>query len=97
MIGSTPGGGPANGDADACGDTDQLGMPRPFDGVRGRDCDIKPVEFYPVVNDLVLLEHMRTQYVPPDADDPNPLAPGGEYRIEAQFENAGSHNLQLGV
>ena len=80
------------GDNDGCGLTDQEGLTRPIDGNGDglRVCDIGAIEFYPVVNDLVWLERVRTDYVPPDPDHVNPLAPGGAYRIELTYRNGGS-------
>jgi hypothetical protein len=83
------------GDDDACGRTDQLGLKRSIDGDGDglRGCDIGAVEFYPVVNDLVSLERVRTDYVPPDPSRINPLAPAGEYRIEMTYRNDGGSTL----
>ena len=65
------------GNDTACPATDQLETPR-----RGR-CDIGAVEFYPVVNDLVALANVKTDFDPTPV--PNGLA--GTFRITAEFTN----------
>jgi hypothetical protein len=83
------------GTNDACGLIDQVGLTRPIDGNGDgqRICDIGAVEFYPVVTDLVSIERVRTDYVPPDPNEVNPLAPGGAYRIEMTYRNGDSMPL----
>jgi hypothetical protein len=79
------------GDASACGPTDQQGLARPIDGNGDgyRACDIGAVEFYPVVNDLVQLDKLKSKYTPPSpvSRHVNPLAAGGAFRITAVFAN----------
>ena len=62
----------------ACPPTDQLGTPR------NGPCDIGAVEFYPVVNNLVSLANLSTDF---DAA-PVPGGPAGTFRITAEFTNA---------
>ena len=65
------------GNDSACPASDQLETPR-----RGA-CDIGAVEFYPVVNDLVALGNMSTDFNP----SPVPGGPAGTFRITAEFTN----------
>jgi hypothetical protein len=67
----------------ACPTIDQLDTPR-----RGR-CDIGAVEFYPVVNDLVAVANVKTDF------DPTPVSngPAGTFRITAEFTNTGTQTI----
>ena len=59
-----------------------------------RACDIGAVEFYPVVNDLIELDSLRSTYVPPSRrDQKNPLTAGGTFEITAVFANHGAQNI----
>jgi hypothetical protein len=71
------------GNNTACPATDQLETPR-----RGR-CDIGAVEFYPVVNDLVALANVKTDF------DPTPVPNGaaGTLRITAEFTNTSPQTI----
>jgi hypothetical protein len=71
------------GNNTACPATDQLETPR-----RGR-CDIGAVEFYPVVNDLVALANVKTDFDP----TPVPNGPAGTFRIIAEFTNTGTQTI----
>ncbi len=68
------------GNKDACPPTDQLNTPRLG------TCDIGAVEFYPVVNDLIAVSNIRTDF---DAT-PATNAPAGTFHISVDFTNAGS-------
>jgi hypothetical protein len=84
------------GDNAVCGAIDQQGLTRPIDGNGDgvRTCDIGAVEFYPVVNDLVVLDSMRSTYVPPSARERlNPLTAGGTFEITAVFTSAGAQDI----
>ncbi len=84
------------GDNAVCGATDQQGLARPIDGNGDgvRTCDIGAVEFYPVVNDLVVLDSLRSTYVPPSARErSNPLTAGGTFEIAAVFTTAGAQHI----
>jgi hypothetical protein len=65
------------GNESACPPTDQLETPR------NGPCDIGAVEFYPVLNDLVVLANVSTAF---DAT-PVPSGPAGTFRITAEFIN----------
>jgi hypothetical protein len=65
------------GNEAACAATDQLDTPR-----RGI-CDIGAVEFYPVVNDLVVVSNISSGFDP----KPVPGGPAGTLRITAEFTN----------
>jgi hypothetical protein len=67
----------------ACPPTDQLDMPR------RRSCDIGAVEFYPVVNDLIALSSLTTDF------DPTPAAnaPAGTFHITAEFTNSSGQTI----
>jgi hypothetical protein len=71
------------GNDTACPATDQLETPR-----RGR-CDIGAVEFYPLVNDLVALANVKTDF--DSTPVPNGLA--GRFRITAEFTNTGTQTI----
>jgi len=82
-------------DDEACSRRDQQGLVRGIDGnadsVRG--CDIGAIEFYPVVTEWVQLDRVRATFVPPDPTQPNPLAAGGSYQIDAAFTNVGGETI----
>jgi hypothetical protein len=65
------------GNEAACAATDQLDTPR-----RGI-CDIGAVEFYPIINDLVAVGNVSTEFDPTAA----PNGPAGTFRITAEFTN----------
>jgi hypothetical protein len=67
----------------ACSATDQLGPPR-----LGA-CDIGAIEFYPVVNDLVALANLSTDFDPA----PVPNGPAGTFRITAEFINTSNQAI----
>ena len=71
------------GNESVCPRTDQLETPR-----RGR-CDIGAVEFYPVVNDVVALANVKTDFDP----TPVPNGPAGTFRIIAEFTNTGTQTI----
>ena len=84
------------GDTAVCGATDQQGLARPIDGDGDgvRACDIGAVEFYPVLNDLVELQSLRSRYNPPSArEQSNPLTAGGTFEITAVFANVGAQDI----
>jgi hypothetical protein len=65
------------GNDSACPASDQLSTPR-----RGA-CDIGAVEFYPIINDLVAVANMTTDFDP----TPVPDGPAGTFHITADFTN----------
>jgi hypothetical protein len=67
----------------ACSATDQLDTPR-----RGT-CDIGAIEFYPVVNDLVAVGNVSTDF---DATS-IPGGPAGIFRITAEFTNTSNQTI----
>ena len=67
----------------ACPATDQLDTPR-----LGA-CDIGAIEFYPVVNDLVAVGNVSTDF---DAT-PVPGGPAGTFRITADFTNTSNQAI----
>ena len=76
-----------SGDNGPCPTTDQLDHPRADgDGDGIRVCDIGAVEFFPVVNDSLLLSGIETAF------DPTPAAgaSAGVFTVTATFSNASS-------
>jgi hypothetical protein len=71
------------GNESACPPTDQLETPR------NGACDIGAVEFYPVVNDLVVLANVNTAF---DAT-PVPAGPAGTFRLTAEFTNTSTQPI----
>ena len=67
----------------ACPPTDQLDTPR------NGPCDIGAIEFYPVVNDLVAVGNVSTDF---DAT-PVPGGPAGTFRITADFTNTSNQAI----
>ena len=67
----------------ACSATDQLDTPR-----LGA-CDIGAIEFYPIVNDLVAVGDVSTDF---DAT-PVPGGPAGTFRITAEFTNTSNQAI----
>jgi hypothetical protein len=67
----------------ACPPTDQLGTPR------NGPCDIGAVEFYPIVNDLVALANVSTNW----DSTPVPGGPAGTFRITAEFTNTSNQAI----
>jgi hypothetical protein len=71
------------GNENACPPTDQLETPR------NGACDIGAVEFYPIVNDLVVLANVSTAFDP----TPVPGGPAGIFRITAEFTNTSTQPI----
>jgi hypothetical protein len=71
------------GGNDGCPRTDQLNTPR-----RGK-CDIGAIEFYPVLNDLVNLSNVSTDFDP----TPSFSAPAGTFHITAEFTDSGGQPI----
>jgi hypothetical protein len=67
----------------ACQPTDQLDTPR------SGPCDIGAIEFYPVVNDLVAVGNLTTDFDP----SPVPGGPAGTFRIAAEFINTSNQAI----
>lgn len=80
-----------------CNATDQLGNPRPADGNAdgNRVCDIGAIEFYPTVNQLVTLDLVDTQFVPPGSGEGPilPYAPAGTFLVNPTFTNTSTMNI----
>jgi hypothetical protein len=85
------------GDDTACSSSDQLALARPADGNGDgvRICDIGAVEFYPLVNDSMRLDSLTTMLFPAGAGNgkTNPVAPGGQARVDMVFTNIGSRDI----
>jgi hypothetical protein len=71
------------GNEAACAATDQLDTPR-----RGA-CDIGAVEFYPVVNNLVVVSNISSAFDP----EAVPGGPAGTLRITAEFTNTSAQMI----
>ena len=71
------------GNEAACAATDQLDTPR-----RGI-CDIGAVEFYPVVNNLVVVSNISSSFDP----EAVPGGPAGTLRITAEFTNTSAQMI----
>jgi hypothetical protein len=71
------------GNEAACAATDQLDTPR-----RGI-CDIGAVEFYPVVNNLVVVSNLSSAFDP----EAVPGGPAGTLRITAEFTNTSAQMI----
>ena len=72
------------GNEAACAATDQLDTPR-----RGA-CDIGAVEFYPVVNNLVVVSNLSSAFDP----EAVPGGPAGTLRITAEFTNTSTQVIR---
>ena len=81
-------------DSAACPSTDQRRLHRPIDGNGDgtRACDAGATEFYPIVNDLLRLDAVSGEYVPP-SENSNPLTAGGEFHINAAFTNVDPRDI----
>jgi CSLREA domain-containing protein len=73
-----------------CPEDDQLGKKRPREPVgTARNCDLGSIEFYQIVNDLVALDELSTNYDPV----PGLNAPAGRFTITATFNNYSSKEI----